>query len=325
MTIDHSVLEEAARAISEADEIALACHVGPDGDALGSMLGLALAAANAGKKVVASFGSPHVIPTSLDFLPTDLIVAPEHFPERPGLMVVLDAGSADRLAELGSNASDAGTVVVIDHHVTNEGFGDIAVIDPTAAATGELVYRILKILDWKVTPEIALCLHTALVTDTGRFSYSNTTARTLRIAADLVEAGAEPSIVGQHVYEEEPFGYLKAVAIATGRVELDAERKVVYTWIGNDDLAEAGIDWGDTENLIDLIRLAVEADTAVLAKVHDDGRVKVSLRSRGGTDVGALAASMGGGGHRLASGFTVDDGEVDAVLRNVLETVESYR
>ena len=325
MTIDHSVLEEAARAIAGADEIALACHVGPDGDALGSMLGLALAAANAGKKVVASFGSPHVLPPGLDFLPTDLIVAPDDFPDRPGLMVVLDAGSVGRLAELGSNASDAGTVVVIDHHVTNEGFGDIAVIDPTAAATGELVYEILKILDWKITPEIALCLHTALVTDTGRFSYSNTTPRTLRIAADLVEAGAEPSIVGQHVYEQEPFGYLKAVAIATERVELDAERKVVYTWIGNDDLEEAGIDWGDTENLIDLIRLAVEADTAVLAKVHDDGRVKVSLRSRGDTDVGALASSMGGGGHRLASGFTVAEGEVATVLQTVLDTVESYR
>lgn len=323
--IDHSVFEEAARAIAGADEIALACHVGPDGDALGSMLGLGLAAVNAGKKVVASFGSPHVIPTSLDFLPTDLIVAPGDFPDRPGLMVVLDAGSADRLAELGSNASDAETVLVIDHHVTNEGFGDIAVIDPTAAATGELVYRILKILDWKITPEIALCLHTALVTDTGRFSYSNTTARTLRTAADLVEAGAEPAVVGQHVYEEEPFGYLKAVAIATARVELDAGRKVVYTWIGHEDLAEAGIDWGDTENLIDLIRLAVEADTAVLAKVHDDGRVKVSLRSRGATDVGALAASNGGGGHRLASGFTVDDGEVAEVLRAVLETVENHR
>lgn len=325
MSIDQALLEEAARAIGGADEIALACHVGPDGDALGSMLGLGLAAVNAGKKVVASFGSPHVLPPSLRFLPTDLIVAPDDFPERPELMVVLDAGSADRLAELGSNASDAGTVLVIDHHVTNEGFGDIAVVDPTAGATGELVYQILRILEWKITPEIALCLHTALVTDTGRFSYSNTTPRTLRIAADLVEAGADPSVVGQHVYEEEPFGFLKAVAIATERAELDADRKVITTWIGHEDLAGAGIDWGDTDNLIDLIRLAVEADTAVLAKLHEDGRVKVSLRSRRDTDVGALAASMGGGGHRLASGFTVDDGEVAAVLQAVLESVESYR
>jgi phosphoesterase RecJ-like protein len=109
------------------------------------------------------------------------------------------------------------------------------------------------------------------------------------------------------------------------RATLDAERRVVSAWIGEADLVSSGIDWGDTENLIDLLRLAVEADTAVLAKAHDDGRVKVSLRSRGDTDVGALAASFGGGGHRLAAGFTVDDGDVDAVLQSVLDSVESHR
>jgi bifunctional oligoribonuclease and PAP phosphatase NrnA len=325
MSIDRSLLEEAARAISDADEIAFACHVGPDGDALGSMLGLAMAAENAGKTVVASFGSPYVLPPSLSFLPGHMVVPPDEFPKKPGLMVVLDAGSADRLAELGSNASDADTLVVIDHHVTNEGFGDIAVVDPEAGATGELVYEILRILEWKVTPEIALCLHTALVTDTGRFSYANTSPRTLRIAADLVEAGAEPSLIGRHVYEQEPFGYLKAVAVAMGRATLDTERRVVCAWIGESDLVSSGIDWGDTENLIDLLRLAVEADTAALAKVHDDGRVKVSLRSRGDTDVGSLAASFGGGGHRLAAGFTIDDGDVEAVLQSVLDSVESHR
>ncbi len=324
MTIDHAVIEEAARAIAEADSIALACHVGPDGDALGSMLGLAIAAAEAGKEVVASFGSPYVFPTSLSFLPGDHLVPPEEFPKSPGLMVVLDAGSADRLGELGSNASDADTVLVIDHHVTNEGFGDIAVVDPDAGATGELVYEILRVLEWKITAEVAQCLHTALVTDTGRFTYANTTPRTLRIAADLVEAGAKPNVIGRHVYEEEPFGYLKAVAIAMERAQLDAERGVVHTYITDEDLEGAGIDWGDAENLIDLLRLAVESDTAVLAKSHDDGRVKVSLRSRGDTDVGGLAAAMGGGGHRLAAGFTSQD-DIASVIEQVLAVVENYR
>lgn len=322
--IDQSVIDEAAAAIGDADRIALACHVGPDGDALGSMLGLAIAAANAGKEVAASFGSPFKMPPGLSFLPQDHLVAPKDFPEEPELMVALDSGSAERLGELGSNAKRARRVIVIDHHVTNEGFGDIAVVDPTAAATGELVYTILRNLEWKITPEIAQCLHTALVTDTGRFSYANTTPQTLRIAADLVEAGAVPSEVSRHVYEEEPFGYLKAVAVAMGRAVLDPDLGVVHTSITDDDLEEAGIDWGDTENLIDLLRLAVEADTAVLAKGHEDGRVKVSMRSRGNTDVGALAVAMGGGGHRLAAGFTVE-GEVDAVLDRVLGAIEDHR
>lgn len=324
MTVEQSTIEEAARAIADADRIALACHVGPDGDALGSMLGLAVAASNAGKEVAASFGSPFVMPPSLSFLPVDHLVAPKEFPPEPELMIALDAGSAERLGELGSNVSDAGLVVVIDHHVTNEGFGDIAVVDPTAAATGELVFKILKTLEWKVTPEVAQCLHTAIVTDTGRFSYSNTTPETLRIASELVEAGAVPSEISRHVYEEEPFGYLKAVSIAMGRAVLDPDLRVVHTSITHVDLKKAGIDWGDIENLIDLLRLAVEADTALLFKAHEDGRVKVSMRSRGETDVGALAAALGGGGHRLAAGFTAED-DIEAVVEGVLGAIEDHR
>lgn len=324
MTVDREILDRAAEVIGAAESLALACHVGPDGDALGSMLGLAVAAENAGKRVVASFGSPYVLPPSLGFLPQHLLVSPDEFPETPEVMVVLDAGSPDRLAELGSNASDAGTVVVIDHHVTNEGFGDVALVDPESAATGELVYAILRRLGWEITETVAQCLHTALVTDTGRFSYSNTTPRTLEIASELVAAGADPAVIGRHVYEEAPFGYLKAISVAMGRARLDADLRAVSTFITEDDLSSLGIDWGDTENLIDVLRLAVEADTAVLVKGHEDGSVKVSLRSRGETDVGGLAASMGGGGHRLAAGFSTD-GDVDDVRERVLAKIEEHR
>jgi phosphoesterase RecJ-like protein len=319
-----TVVGKVAAALAEADRVALACHVGPDGDALGSMLALALALDNAGKEVVASFGSPFSVPSNLEFLPTDTLVPPADFPNEPDLMVVLDTGSADRIGELAAHANRAGTLIVIDHHVTNEGFGDISLVEPTAAATGELVYRVLEVMGCQITPAIALCLHTALVTDTGRFSYSNTKPETLRIAAELLEAGSEPSVIGRHVYEEAPFGYLKALAIAMDRAELDPALGVVSTWLSDEDLKAAGIDWGDTDNLIDVLRLAVEADTAVLAKAHSDGRVKVSLRSRGDTDVGGLAQRFGGGGHRLAAGFT-GEGEVREVLSEVAALVESYR
>jgi phosphoesterase RecJ-like protein len=322
--IDPSLLEAAARAVAESDEIALACHVGPDGDALGSMIGFGLAARNAGKSVVASFGSPFSVPSSLSFLPDDLLVDPAAFPEAPKTMVVFDAGSADRLAELGSPAGKAGLLVVIDHHVTNEGFGDVAVIDPDAAATGVIVADLLRILGWPLTAEIATCLLTALVTDTGRFQYSNTTPSTLRVAADLVAAGARPEEISQNVYEEAPFGYLKAAGVALSRATLDKDLSLVSTVITEDDLNEAGVDWGDIDNLINTIRLAEEADVAVLAKVHADKRVKLSLRSRGGTDVGALAVEMGGGGHRFASGFTYE-GDADVAIDEVRKRVEAHR
>lgn len=321
---DRALLDEAAIAIRGASQLALACHVGPDGDALGSMLGLAIAASNAGKQAVASFGSPFVVPPSLAFLPTEFLVPPGDFPKEPEVMVVLDVGSAARLGELASNAAAAGKVVVIDHHVTNEGFGDVPVVDPTAAATGELVFDILGVLGWEVTAEVAQCLHTALVTDTGRFQYSNTTPRTLEIASALIAAGADASVIGRHVYDEAPFGYLKAAGLAMARAELDPELRVVSTIVTHEDLRNSGISWAETENLIDLLRLAVEADTAVLVKGHSDGSVKVSMRSRGDTDVGSLAAAMGGGGHRLASGFTID-GDVLEIRDQVLEAIASHR
>ncbi|MGH8872324.1 MAG: DHH family phosphoesterase [Acidimicrobiia bacterium] len=322
--IDPAVMEKAAAAIAGSRELALGCHVGPDGDALGSMIGFGLAARDAGKVVVASFGSPFVVPGNLSFLPVGLLVDPDRFPGTPETMVVFDAGSQDRLAELGSPAGEAGTLIVIDHHVTNEGFGDITLVDPEAAATAVLVVELIDVLEWPITPEIATCLHTALVTDTGRFQYANTTPSTLELGARLVAAGARPEQISQNVYEEAPFGYLKAAGVALARAVLDPELSLVSTVITQGDLDEAGVDWGDIDKLIDTLRLAEEADVAVLAKVHADERVKVSLRSRGGTDVGALAAELGGGGHRLASGFT-HEGDPEVAIDEVRKRIEAHR
>lgn len=317
-------MTQAVKALSDAGSIAISCHVGPDGDALGSMSALALAARDAGKAVVTSFGSPFVVPGNLTFLPTVNLVPPADFPEQPEVMVVMDAGSQDRLAELGHHAGNAGTLIVIDHHVTNTGFGDIGVIDSEAAATGELVAELIGLLDWPVTPEIATCLHTALVTDTGRFQYKSTRPSTLELAARLVAAGADTDYIGQQVYEQAPFGYLQAAGAAMSRARLDEEASVVSTVITADDLSAAGIDWGDIDNLINTIRLPVEADVAILAKAHDDGRVKISLRSRGATDVGAIATGLGGGGHRLAAGATLDMGAEEAIAK-VVEMVRAAR
>lgn len=321
---DVSSKQEAARAIEEASKISLVCHVGPDGDALGSMLALAEAAASHGKEVQASFGSPFVVQDNLSFLPVSHLVPPGDFDESPELMVLLDAGSPDRIGELAANAKAADKVLVLDHHVTNEGFGDIAVVDPGAAATGEIVYDILLLLDWPITPQIATSLHTALVTDTGRFQYSNTTPRTLEIASELIAAGAEPARIGQHVYEEVPFGYLQTAAAVLGRAHLDVDMSVVSSHVTEDDLSASGIGWADIDGLIDTLRLAREADTAVLLKQHSDGRVKASMRSRGRTDVGSLAAELGGGGHRLAAGFTIE-AELGDVLAQVMSRLTSHR
>jgi phosphoesterase RecJ-like protein len=298
------LLGEAAEVVAGADRLAMACHVGPDGDALGSMLALALACRNHGKEVLASFGNPFTLGDTFRFLPTGMLVPPAAVPDAPEVMVSFDAGSADRLGDLAANAAAAGKLIVIDHHVTNRGFGHLDLIDPEAAATAEIVYRLIRAIGWPIDADIATCLHTGIVTDTGRFQYANTTPGTLEVAARLVEAGARPEVIGRHVYEETPFGYLAVAGAVLGRAKLDAERRLVWSVLHRSDLESAGIGPDDVDSLIDLVRVARESDVAMLVKELSERRVKVSLRSRGRVDVGAIAAALGGGGHHNAAGFT---------------------
>lgn len=298
-------LAAAVEVVEGAESLALGCHVGPDGDALGSMLGLAAAARRRGKAVWASFGEPYSVPEAYRFLPVDLLVPPAEVPAQPEVMVTFDAGSIDRLGDLAEPAAAARTLIVIDHHVTNPGFGHINLVAPEAAATAEVVFHLLEALGWPIDQTVATCLHTGLVTDTGRFQYSNTTPETLRIASRLVEAGAEPAAIGRHVYEEVPFGYLQVAAKVLAQTELDRERRLVWSVLRAQDLAEAGIGLEETDQLIDAIRVAREADVAMLVKELEPERSKVSLRSRGRVDVGAIALELGGGGHHNAAGFTV--------------------
>ena len=310
------LLDQAVAAIAAADSLTLACHVGPDGDALGSMLALAAAATDAGKKVWPTFGQPFDPPETLRFLPLDLLVPPDEVPKDPPVFVAFDTGSADRLGEVARVAKQAGTVIVVDHHVTNEGFGDIALVEPGLSSTAELTLAVIQRLGWPVTPVVATCLLTGIVTDTGRFQYSNTRPPTLLAAAKLVAAGARPEIIGQHVYDEAPFGYLSVVSAVLGRAVLELDRRLVWSVVVPADLASAGVDKGDVDGLIDLIRLPRESDVAVLVKVVDDKVVKVSLRSRGRVDVGAIAAELDGGGHHNASGFTFT-GSAEAAIEEI--------
>lgn len=320
---DGAAIREAARLVADARSIGLACHLGPDGDALGSMLAVAVAATRAGKKVYPSFGEPFTVPDAYRYLPTDLLVPPDTVPEGLPLFMSFDAGSADRLGELLAVATSADALVVVDHHRSNEGFGTLDLVDPDAAATAEIVASLLDALGWEIDPVVATCLHTGIVTDTGRFQYSNTSPSTLRLAARLVEAGARPEQVGRHVYEESPFGFLSLAGAVLSSAVLDRERRFVWAVLRSDDLDRSGVGLDDTDPLIDLVRVARESDVALLVKELEPERVKGSLRSRGRVDVAAIATELGGGGHHNAAGFTyhgtVDDA-VDAV-RSRLEVV----
>jgi phosphoesterase RecJ-like protein len=311
-------LQEAAAKLVAADEVVLTCHVGPDGDALGSMLAVAVAAVAAGKKVLPSFGPPFVLPPTYRFLPTDLLVPPEAVPPHPELMLSFDAAGLDRLSGMAGPATGAACLIVLDHHVAGSGgFGHLNLIDTTAAATAEIAHALITAAGWPVDQVVAQCLLTGLVTDTGRFQYSNTRPETLRLAADLVAAGASPDLIGRHIYEESPFRYLSVAARVLGRAQLEARAALVWSALYQSDLTEVGVEMTDTDPLIDLVRLPVEARVALLLKEQAEGGFKASMRSRGEVDVGRIAATQGGGGHHNAAGFS-HAGPVDEIVAAVV-------
>jgi phosphoesterase RecJ-like protein len=319
MSIDETSWEEALRVLRAPGRVVLACHLGPDGDALGSMLALGLALRAAGREVIASWGSdPFVVPKQYGFLPgLDLATTPDRVPPAPDLMATFDAGSFARLGTLEPNARAARSLVVVDHHASNDSFGTVNLIDPDAAASAVLVYELLGRLGAPLDRDIAACLYTGIVTDTGRFQYRNTTPRIHEIAADLLSYDIAHDTIARLVYDTHPVGYLKVVAAALDRAEVIPDAGMIWTWITQADLAAAGIDLEDTEALIDVVRTAETAEVACVLKENPQGRFKVSMRSKGAVDVGAVCEAFGGGGHRLAAGFTSADGDPRGIVEAI--------
>jgi phosphoesterase RecJ-like protein len=217
-------------------------------------------------------------------------------------------------------ADRAETIVVIDHHLTNGGFGDVVLVDSSAGATAQMVTQLIERLAWRLDAAVATALYTGVVTDTGRFQYSSTSPETHRIAARLLEAGVAPDAVGQEVYEKAKFGYLRVAGAVLGRAELDPLRRLVWSTMTIDDLVEAGVAYQDTDGLIDILRIADESDVACLMKQVEANVWKGSLRSRGRVDVAAIAGRFGGGGHHNAAGFT-HRGSPDDAIRLVWEAL----
>jgi phosphoesterase RecJ-like protein len=302
------VWDEAVALLRNADTVALACHLGPDGDALGSLLALAIGLHGLGKKVVASWGSdPFRVPAQYAFLPgLDLLSPPDDFPETPKVLVTFDTGSVDRLGSLGRSVAGAGAVLVVDHHASNTRYGTVNLVDPDAAASVLLVDELLRRLDVPLTADIAACLYTGLTTDTGSFKYQATTPAVHGVAARLLSTGIDHAGIAREVWDTNRFGYVKLLGRLLDRAELDPERGLVWSWSTQDDFASYGVAMEDIEGAIDVLRTTVEAEVAVICKETPDGTYAVSTRSKGATDVGAICVGLGGGGHRYAAGYTSD-------------------
>jgi phosphoesterase RecJ-like protein len=312
-----AALDRAADAIAGAETVALACHVSPDGDALGSMLGLFHALRAAGRPVVASFPNPFVIgPHYRDFPGLESLTAPNDFPAEPGVMVTFDCGSLGRLGDLEPSAKAAAELIVVDHHVSNDRYGSINVIDADAAASGVLVRRLIDRLGLPLERDAALCLYAALVCDTGRFQYDTTTAEVFDLARELVSFDVPVSKLSRTLFEEHRFAYLQLLGEALARAELISDQRFVWTAVTNDMLVRHGVTIEEVEGLIDILRRTSEAEVTCVLKEEVDHTVRVSLRSLGEVDVRHIAEAHHGGGHRFAAGFTSTD-DIPTIVRSI--------
>ena len=320
MTMSSAELDRAADAIAAAESVALACHVAPDGDALGSMLGMHDLCRAAGKPSIASWPAPFVVAPHYTYLPgLDTATSPEEFPTSPDVMITFDCGSLERLVELGEPARNAGELIVLDHHVSNERYGTINVIDVNAAATAVVVRQLAERLGWPLTRDAAMCLYTGLVTDTGRFQYQSTTPAVFALAEELSRFDLPISSLSRQLFEEHRLAYLKLAGACLARAELDAQDGFVMAWVTAADFVDYDVTVEETEGLIDLVRRTKEAEVSAVLKETPEG-IRVSLRSVTEVDVSAVAAGFGGGGHRYAAGFT-SHASLESVKADLREAV----
>jgi bifunctional oligoribonuclease and PAP phosphatase NrnA len=314
-------LTRAATAIRSAREVSLACHVSPDGDALGSMLALHHVLCAAGIRSVASFSEPFIVAPHYRELPgLELLTPPDRFPREPRVMVTFDSGSLARLGDLEPSAKAAGELIVIDHHVSNQRYGSINVIDPDAAASGVLVRRLIGRLELPMTRDAAVCLYAALVCDTGRFQYQSTTPAVFELARELACFDLPIPELSRTLFEEHRFAYLQLLAEALQNAVLVPDKKFVWTKVSQADLAHHGVSFEEVEGLIDVVRRTREAEIACVLKEGADSTWRVSLRSLGSVDVCHIAERQGGGGHRFAAGFTSDE-SAEAVVAQILSAL----
>ena len=305
-----SDLDRVSAELRARDRFLLTAHEGPDGDALGSLLGMHQLLTQLGKDSVMFLGAKEFpLPIEYRFLPLE-----EVFHEPPADMadrtvVFLDCGNVDRMP-VEFLTDGANFRINIDHHHDNTLFGDVNLLDTGASSTAEIVYELAIALGAEVTPEIASALYVGLVTDTGKFMYENTNAHTHRIAAELIDAGVEVDDTYRRLYEHVPVEKLRLLSRALDGIERYCDERLVVAYITDEDYEATGAGEEMTEGIIDHLRSIEGTLVAALVRdLGDRGRAarKVSLRSSGGeVDVSAIARRHGGGGHKRAAGFSTD-------------------
>jgi phosphoesterase RecJ-like protein len=325
-------LETIAVAIRKHDRFLVTTHENPDGDALGSLLAMTLALRELGKDAAMYLFGEVPIPTEYEFMKFAELLRGPNPDVTDRVVVAVDAANERRLGPQEDLLAQAPFVIDIDHHHDNTRFGDLNLIVGSASSTGEILRDLFRELDVRLTPEIAEGLYIAVVTDTGRFQYANTTAKALRLAAELVEAGADVHRVFQGVYENVAFAKLKLVARALENAQVFDGGRVIVSHLERSDFDKAGAEEPYSEGIIDYLRAVEGAEIAALIReppTQNGPTRRISLRTTTeGIDVSKIARKSGGGGHKQAAGFSSEasvDEITDFIRREYLAQVNGSR
>lgn len=316
-------LQEIAGVLRKCKRAVICGHMMPDGDSIGSILAMRLVLAQIGLETrVLTVDS---IPNIYSFLP-----GVEHFAQFAGkdeefdVAVILDCTDLGRLGEdLGQFISNLPVVVNIDHHVSNLEFGTYNYIDPSAAAAGEIVFRMIAEMQADLTPEIAVNLYTALAMDTGSFKFDNTTEKTHYIAAELYRTGIDIAEINRSLFANKDFIQLKLLGYALAQLKTTAEGRIAWITIPLQVFHELGAQEEHAEGIINYPRMVNGAEVGILFREISPGKFKVGFRSKHLVDVNLLAGMFGGGGHPKASGCTVE-GTIEKVEKKVIDLIIDY-
>ncbi len=294
-------LKEIGETILRYDQIALFTHANADGDAVGSVLGLALSLRHMGKDVACFIPEP--VPQKFSFLKGyDLINSRDIGDFK--LAVLLDAAESARIKELEEHLDQFSEVINIDHHASNGHFANLNYVDKEAPSTTAIIFRLIEEAGFYIDSDIANALFTGLITDTGSFHYANTNEESFKVASGLVQKGASPDFVGRMVYEQDTVSRLKILGLALQRIVV--HDFIAYSYITQQDLKDYSASEEDTDGIVDVVRKVKDTRLIILFKETKDGAVRVSLRGKDGFNVQWIATEFGGGGHPQASGCTLN-------------------
>jgi len=295
-------------------------HVAPDGDSLGSALGLQLALAHFG--IPSVVGSQDGVPEPFLFLPGAAAITTTPPASSFEVGVAIECSTLERAGSFAPALAACGTLINIDHHLSNSGFGHLNYWETTAAAVGELTYEVIRAMAAPLDAAIAQTLITAIVTDTGRFSFPSVTAHTLQVTAALLSAGASIPAIVERVYETKSLAGQRLLGAALSTIQVSADGQVIWTVVTPELLMATGASSDETSGIVNILRQTRGVLAALLFEVTGEG-VRVSIRSRNGVRAHVIAESFGGGGHVNAAGFTLAGMAVTEVVAKTLAAVEA--